>query len=154
MTHPPLGQSLTWVDTEDLDGTCAFYGETLGLEMVFDQGACRIFSMGGTGFLGVCRVRPGRFVEPKGVVITFVTDDVDGWHRHLLARGARPEGAPERSEAFNVYCFFVRDPNGYLLEFQSFLDPRWPRPRPAASLTGRAPQRRLSNTSTVSPSRS
>ena len=30
-----------------------------------------------------------------------------------------------RSEQFNVYCFFVLDPNGYRIEFQQFLDPAW-----------------------------
>lgn len=127
MPHPPVAQSVTWVYTEDLDGTCAFYGATLGLEQVLDQGGCRIFRQSPSSFLGVCRTRPGRWSEPKGVVITFVTPDVDGWHRYLIAQGVTPEGAPEYSAAFNVYCFFARDPNGYLLEFQDFRDPSWPR---------------------------
>jgi predicted enzyme related to lactoylglutathione lyase len=122
---PPIDQGITWVYTEDLDGTCRFYGETIGLAQVHDQGLCRIFRISPTAFLGVCKRRPGRFVEPKGVVITFVTPDVDGWHRRLVAAGVAPEGAPERSDQFGVYCFFARDPNGYLLEFQMFLDPNW-----------------------------
>ena len=126
MTHPSINQSLVWVYTADLDGTCKFYADTLGLEQVLDQGGCRIFRMGPTGFIGVCFARPGRFVEPKGVVITFVSDDVDGWHAHLLAKGVTPDGPPKYSEAFNVYAFFARDPNGYLLEFQRFMDPVWP----------------------------
>ncbi len=127
MNTPPTSQSLTWVYTEDLDGTCRFYAETIGFPQVLDQGACRIFRTSPTGFLGVCQVRPGRWVEPKGTVITFVTDDVDAWHARLVARGAAPETPPARSAAFNVYAFFVRDPNGYLLEFQTFLDPAWPK---------------------------
>lgn len=127
MAHPPVDQGVTWIYTHDLDATCAFYGERVGLEQVLDQGLCRIFRMGRSSFLGVCHARPGRHVEPKGVVITFVTPDVDGWHRHLVAAGVAPEGPPRRSETFNVYGFFARDPNGYLLEFQSFLDPAWPR---------------------------
>jgi catechol 2,3-dioxygenase-like lactoylglutathione lyase family enzyme len=124
---PPINQSVTWVYTNDLDGTCDFYAGKLGLAQVLDQGQCRIYQMGPTGFLGVCRVRPGREKEPKGVVITFVTDDVDGWHAHLLARGVTPEGLPKHSEAFNVYAFFALDPNGYRLEFQNFHDPSWKR---------------------------
>jgi catechol 2,3-dioxygenase-like lactoylglutathione lyase family enzyme len=127
MTRPPIAQNVTWVYTDDIAGTARFYGDTLGLEQVLDQGLCRIFRASGTAFIGVCQVRPGRHVEPKGVVLTFVSSDVDGWHRHLIARGVTPEGAPERSEKFNVYCFFAKDPNGYLLEFQSFLDPSWPK---------------------------
>lgn len=125
MTPPPIDQNVTWVYCNDLEATCRFYRDTLGLKQVLDQGGCRIFKTSASAFLGVCQVRPGRYVEPKGVVITFVTDDVDGWHRHLVAKGVKPEGTPERSEKFNVYCFFARDPNGYLLEFQTFLDPAW-----------------------------
>ena len=127
MSHPKVDQSVTWIYTDDLDGTCRFYGETLGLEQVLDQGGCRIFRHSPTSFLGICRVRPGRWSEPKGVVITFVTPDIDGWHRHLIERGVTPEGKPTYSEAFNVDSFFATDPNGYRLEFQNFRDPAWPR---------------------------
>jgi catechol 2,3-dioxygenase-like lactoylglutathione lyase family enzyme len=127
MAHPPIDQSVVWVYTEDLEATSRFYGTMLGLSVVLDQGGCQIFRMGASGFLGVCRVRPGRQVEPKGVVITFVTPDVDAWHRHLLEHGVQPEGPPENKPAFNIYGFFARDPNGYLLEFQRFLNPAWPR---------------------------
>lgn len=37
MDRPPIDQGITWVYTEDLDGTCRFYGETLGLTEVHDQ---------------------------------------------------------------------------------------------------------------------
>lgn len=132
VSHPPVAQSVTWIYTEDLDATCRFYGQTLGLEQVLEQpgadgGGCRIFRHSPSSFLGVCRVRPGRWVEPKGVVITFVTPDIEGWHRYLLARGVTPEGPPSYSAAFNVDSFFAADPNGYKLEFQNSRDPAWPR---------------------------
>jgi predicted enzyme related to lactoylglutathione lyase len=123
----PAGQ-VTWVYTADLPGTARFYAETLGFDMVLDQGLCRIFRAAPHAFVGVCQVRPGRWVEPKGVVVTFVLPtpgDVDAWHAKLVANGAKPEGAPFHSETFNVRAFFLLDPNGYRLEFQAFLDPAW-----------------------------
>jgi len=126
--NTPFGQQVTWVYTDDLAGTAGFYTDVVGLPLVHDQGLCRIFQVAGDAFLGVCQARPGRQVEPRGVVVTFVCPDtagVDTWHRRLIANGAEPEGPPERHDDFNVYCFFLRDPNGYLLEVQSFLDPAW-----------------------------
>ena len=79
-----------------------------------------------TAFLGVCRTRAGRYVEPKGVGPTLLSPDADGWYARLQDRVVALEGPPERSEQFNVYCFFARDPNRYLVEFQTFLDPAWP----------------------------
>lgn len=119
---------VTWIYTNELPRTAEFYAGVLGLEMVLDQGLCRIFRTAPHAFLGVCQVRPGRWVEPKGVVFTFVLptpEAVDARHAALVARGAVPESAPFRSEAFNVHAFFLLDPNGYRLEFQAFLDPAW-----------------------------
>jgi catechol 2,3-dioxygenase-like lactoylglutathione lyase family enzyme len=57
------------------------------------------------------------------VVITLLIDDVDGVYKLLKARGIATESNPELSEQFNVYQFFVRDPNGYLVEIQRFIEP-------------------------------
>jgi len=105
-TGVPFPQQVTWVYTEDLDDTAGFYAGVVGLTQVFDQGTCRIFQVTPTSFLGVCRARPGRQVEPRGVVITFVCPDtagVDEWHRRLAEAGADLLGAPERHDDFNVY---------------------------------------------------
>lgn len=125
---PGIGQQVTWVYTADLDGTCAFYADVLGLAQVLDQRSCRIYRACDNAFLGVCRARPGRRVEPEGVVITLVTDRVDDWYRRLAARGVPLDAPPAVSEAFDVYSFFARDPNGYRIEFQTFRDPSWPAP--------------------------
>ncbi len=126
--HPKIDQQVTWIYTDDLPGTAKFYADVLGLKQVFDQGLCRILRMSPSSFLGVCVARPGRHVEPKGAVITMVSREragVDAWYARLRERGYETEGAPEAHGDFNVYCFFAKDPNGYLLEFQCFLDPAW-----------------------------
>ena len=123
---PPIAQQVTWVYTHDLAAAARFYAETLALEPVLDQGLCRIYRTGSSSFVGVCASRPGRVVEPKGVVITLVTPEVDAWHARLAAAGVPIEAPPRLSETFNVYGFFAFDPGGYRIEFQAFRDPRWP----------------------------
>ena len=51
-----------------------------------------------------------------------VSDDVDGWHARLTAAGAEIDGPPHVLEQFGIYTFFARDPNGYRIEFQKFLE--------------------------------
>ena len=121
---PSITDQITWVYTEDLAGTCAFYADTLGLALAVDQGTSRIYRTAPNAFLGVCRARPGRWVEPKGVVITFVTKDVDAWHARLLSKRIDVE-PPATSAVWGIYHFFARDPNGYIVEFQDFLNPGW-----------------------------
>ncbi len=124
MGHPGVVRSITWIYTPDLVGTARFYAEVVGLELKAEQtgengGGCRIFQQGPSSYLGVCQVRPGRHVEPKGVIVSFVTPDPEGWHAHLVANGVVPEGPVRFSEAYGVKGFMAKDPNGYMLEFQT-----------------------------------
>jgi predicted enzyme related to lactoylglutathione lyase len=124
---PPAAQQITWIYTYDLPKTALFYTETLGLEQVLDQGICRVFKVTPSSFIGVCQ-RPDRHVEPKGVILTLLTPDVDGWYAKLKAAGADLMTEPGFSENAKAYAFFCRDPEGYRIEFQWFQDPRWQLP--------------------------
>ncbi|WP_430436454.1 VOC family protein [Oceanibaculum nanhaiense] len=128
MNRPPIDQQVTFLYSWDLEKSARFYGQTLGLEMVLDQGACRIYRLGPDSFVGIC-AREVRAKEPNGVVLTIVTPDVDGWYDYLTAKGVIYEAPPRYSEEFKVYSSFLRDPNGYLLEIQEFRSPDWPKPR-------------------------
>jgi catechol 2,3-dioxygenase-like lactoylglutathione lyase family enzyme len=126
MTYPKIDQQVTFLNCKELAETARFYEDLLGFQLVLDQGGCRIYRICEDGFLGFCE-REG--VEPnrRGVVYTLVSEDVDGWYSYLKERDVELEKTPEENRAYNIYHFFFRDPNGYLLEVQKFLDPRWPR---------------------------
>ncbi len=121
----PFEQQVTFLYTADLAATARFYEEIIGLSLALDQGSCRIYQVSGDGFLGFCQ-RAG--ASPSGVIVTFVTQDVDGWYARCLERGAAFEKAPAFNPDYNIYHCFLRDPNGYLLEIQRFCDPTWPQP--------------------------
>lgn len=113
-------QQIVWVYTEDLETTCDFYGRLLGLELIRDEGTARIFRTVGQAAIGVCQAFEDRVVQPAGTMITLVNDDVDAWYADLKEKGADLLGPPRRLEAFGIYGFFARDPNGYVVEFQRF----------------------------------
>jgi catechol 2,3-dioxygenase-like lactoylglutathione lyase family enzyme len=125
----PFEQLVLFLYTADLPRTADFYENSLGLPLVLDQGACRIYGVSATGFVGFCQqgTAVGRTVaNPEGVIITLVSEDVDGWYERLRGRGVAIEKPPTLNETYNIYHLFVRDPNGYLVEIQRFLDPAWP----------------------------
>jgi predicted enzyme related to lactoylglutathione lyase len=113
---------ISWVYTQDLDSTAYFYAEVLGLECSRDQGAARIFATGDNAWIGVCQAFANRVVEPKGGMISIISDDVDAWYQRLVDIGLSIEQPPHRLEQFGIYTFQVNDPNGYLIEFQQFID--------------------------------
>ena len=124
MKRPSIDQQATFLFTNDLDATARFYEEILELPLVLDQGSCRIYRVSTSAFLGFCqRATPD---EPDNIIFTMVTQDVDAWHAFLVDKGVEIEKPPTLNVTYNIYQCFVRDPNGYLIEIQRFLDPAWP----------------------------
>ena len=119
-------QQVTFLYTRDLERSATFYGETLELSIVLDQGSCRIYRVSPNSFLGVCCCSESRFCSPEGVIVTFVTDDVDGWYERLGVKGVTFETPPRENREFNIYHCFLRDPDGYQIEIQRFNDRAWP----------------------------
>jgi catechol 2,3-dioxygenase-like lactoylglutathione lyase family enzyme len=122
---PAFEQQVTFLYTDDLAKSAQFYGEVLGLPLWLDQGTCRIYRVASGGLIGVCQTGSGeaqRTDKHANVIVTLVTEDVDGWFAHLRARGVTFEKPPSINERYQIYNCFFRDPNGYLLEIQRFLN--------------------------------
>jgi catechol 2,3-dioxygenase-like lactoylglutathione lyase family enzyme len=122
---PPIDQQITFLYTADLVSTARFYEDVLGLSLALDQGTCRIYHVSGDAYLGVCH-REDAPRPSSGVILTLVSQDVDGWYRALCAQGVTVDRAPTLNERYHIYHCFLRDPNGYVIEIQRFLDPAWP----------------------------
>ncbi len=117
---------ITFLPSSDLERSRTFYEEVLGLELVTDQGSCHIYRVTNEAFLGVC-IR--ETVSPTdGVIVTLVTQDVDGWCERVAAAGGTIDRGPDHNDRFGIYHAFLRDPHGNLLEIQRFDDPGWSSP--------------------------
>lgn len=125
MKRPIIDQQVTFLSAPDLEATAAFYEGLIGLSLVLDQGTCRIYHVANGAFLGFCKHLPA--VESESpVIVTLVSQEVDAWYEYLLTKGAAVPEQPVLNRSYNIYHFFVRDPSGYLVEIQEFLDPAWP----------------------------
>jgi catechol 2,3-dioxygenase-like lactoylglutathione lyase family enzyme len=120
---PGFDAQITFCYTKNLAETAAFYEESMGLSLALDQGTCRIYRVARESYLGFCERVEG--ARPDGIILTLVTDDVDGWHHRLTAKGVPCEKAPVYNPRYKIYQSFFRDPNGYVIEIQRFEDPRW-----------------------------
>lgn len=119
-----IDHQITFLSVTDLEATHSFYNGVLGFPLALDQGPCRIYRAVGAAFVGFCE-RPSA-VSTEGVVLTIVTEDVDGWHERLTSAGVEHVKAPSYNAEFRIYQAFYRDPDGYMLEIQRFEDPAWP----------------------------
>ncbi len=62
------------------------------------------------------------------MILTFVTEDVTGWHKRMIEAGATVDGPPRDNTEYRIHHFFATDPDGHLLEVQSFWDRDWSGP--------------------------
>ena len=119
----PTGQLLTFLYTDDLPRSVAFYRHVMDLTAVIDQGRVVIFQVNAGAYLGISDL-PNRPRGTDGVMVSFVRD-VDATYAKLTARGVAFDGPPALYMEGTVYGAFFRDPDGYRLEMQEFRDPRW-----------------------------
>lgn len=113
---------ILFLGTKDLNRTHRFYTDLMGLSLVIDQGTCRIYQVPGGGFVGFCEhlevCHSGR-----SPILTFVTNQVDQVYMKLKRSGMDIPEEPVQNEKFGIYHFFVKDPQGYTVEVQSFSRP-------------------------------
>ena len=125
----PITQHITFLDTDDLARTAAFYEGAVGLRLARDQGNVRIYHVCAGAYVGFCQRAPGggADVAPRGAaavtVLTLITETVDEWYERLVAGGAAVVKPPADNPPYRIYNAFVRDPNGYLVEIQRFWEP-------------------------------
>ncbi len=126
VVRPTIDQQVTFFCTSDLAATASFYEQKLGLSLALDQGNCLIYRVGRDAFLGFCHSQETPAL-PTSIIFTIVTDQVDEWYGYLTQQGIEFEKPPTYNPIYNIYHCFLRDPNGYLIEIQRFLDPAWPK---------------------------
>jgi predicted enzyme related to lactoylglutathione lyase len=124
MKRPTIDRSIVFTYTNDLPAASQFFREVLELDFVVDQGPCHIFRLTDESYIGVCDL-PDRPSDQAGVTITIVSDDVEGWHEFLTARGVDYVHEPGQSDRFSVFSSLFISPHGYRIEIQRFDDRDW-----------------------------
>lgn len=112
-----------FLKTHDLEKTTYFYTQIMGFECVLEQTACRIFRICPNCHIGFCLTEGSTGNEE--VILTIEMQDIDRFCNYLEAQGISIEVKPRLNERYKIYQMFLRDPNGYCLEIQRFLDPAW-----------------------------
>ncbi len=100
-----------------------FYTEIIGLGLAFAGENSRIFSCGGGGYFGFVEY-PEKRAEPGKLCLSLncgSEKEVDEEYHRVIACGGKPQNEPAQHSTQPVYSFFLRDPSGYLVEFQKVM---------------------------------
>ena len=112
--------TVVWFYYKDMEGIQRFYEETLGFDLIVDQGWAKIYPIGPTGYFGLVDEKLGmhKFTETKAVTLSLITGDIDGWYEY--ASEALEMRSEEISDTDRYRAFVAYDPEGYYLEWDTF----------------------------------
>lgn len=131
----PIKGVVTLFYYDDVRRAVDFYQRVVGLKKVVDLGWCALFEIHGPAHLGVIdgargsqRPVPG---NNKGALLMLETDDLEGCHQRMKQAGAAgPTTTIRHNPASRTNEFKIYDPEGYAIEFFSWIQP----PPPAGGL--------------------
>jgi len=116
--------NMTFFYYKDLAGAADFYENLLGLQLVLDYGFARGYRISKTSFICLVDETKGmhKTTEPKTATLSFISREVDGWYHYLKAKGVKMHSPLRNSTRLPIRGFVARDPEGYFLEFETFLE--------------------------------
>jgi catechol 2,3-dioxygenase-like lactoylglutathione lyase family enzyme len=114
-----IQKQITFLPTNKLTEMESFYSGILSLKKVLDQGDCIIFKTTDSSYIGFCERE--FTLGSNRIILTLVTDQVDEFYENLQKKSVQCESKPSLNEKYYIYHFFVKDPNGYLVEIQQFV---------------------------------
>ena len=115
--------TITFFYYDDLTRATEFYENIMGFEKVIDIELAKVFRVHGSSHVGLVDGHTGylKWNESKPVMLSWFSDDIDGWHTHLKAKGVKIEQPPEKQSYLEMRTLLFRDPEGYLLEVMQWL---------------------------------
>jgi len=116
--------TVLWLYYDDIPGAQQFYEELLGVPLLVDQGWAKVYAGSRTGFIGLVDGTRGlhQATEEKGVTVSFFTSDVAAWLNRAKEEGVDLRTPDLTDESGRVSVFVGYDPEGYFLEWDTFLD--------------------------------
>jgi len=107
---------ITFFQTRDLDQTKSFFVSKVGMKVWLEQAECVILKHDNY-LLGFCERDES---DTQGIITFFYEKeaDVDEIYEKIRDHAI---GEPVINDKYRIYHFFARDPDGRMVEFQSFL---------------------------------
>ena len=118
--------TVLWLYYRDVPATMPFWEGLLGVDLLVDQGWAKVYRASRTGFIGLVDGERGlhQATDDKSVTVSFFTPDVGAWRDRTERLGIEARSADLGTESGRVSTWVAFDPEGYFLEWDTFLDTR------------------------------
>lgn len=107
---------------KDLNAATQFYTQTLGLELLADYQMAKILRITSDSYLILVDATKGMHTasEPKTVALALLTNQLAEWYSYLKSQNVKIKYEYKPKEGGAHDGFVAIDPEGYLLEFETF----------------------------------
>jgi predicted enzyme related to lactoylglutathione lyase len=114
---------ITFTYYNDLPAAERFYGEIMGLEKVVDVGFAKVYKAAENAHMGIVDSAQGHLktAEEKPVMLTFIVEDIEAWHNHLVENGVEITQPPKEPSYLRMKTMLFKDPEGYVGEILEWL---------------------------------
>ncbi len=114
---------ITFTYYHDLAAAAKFYGEVMGLEKVVDVEFAKVYKAAENAHMGIVDSAEGHLnaAEEKPVMLTFIVEDIEAWHSHLLANGVEITQPPKEVSYLRMKTMLFKDTEGYVGEILEWL---------------------------------
>ncbi|MBW3469220.1 glyoxalase [Arthrospiribacter ruber] len=123
-TLPDFGIQATniFLYYSDLEQATLFYGDVLGMELLSDYEFAKTYRAAPDALITLVDAALGRHKaeEPKTVAIALLTDQLPEWYAYLQEKEVEIKYTYKPKENNAHDGFVAVDPEGYLLEFETF----------------------------------
>lgn len=122
LQHFGLQGSNLYFYYKDVEKATDFYTETLGMELVADYGETKIIRLAKNSFLTLTGFASSLHDvnDPKTVAIALLTTQLAEWNAYLKQKSVPFKYEYKPREGGPHDGFVISDPEGYLLEFETF----------------------------------
>lgn len=122
--YPGINANMAFLYYKDMDKAINFYENVLGLEEVLDYGFAKAYRISTSSFVCLVDETGGmhKTTEPKTVTLSFITNEIEEWYEYLKSKEVEIRNPLGSSKNHPTRGFVAYDPEGYFLEFVTFLE--------------------------------
>ena len=115
--------TITFFYYRNLKAAAKFYEDIMGFELVIDVEFAKVFRVYEGVHVGLVDGNRGyvKATDDKPIMLTYFSDDIDWWHKHLKNMGVEIEQPPQEASYLHMKTLLFRDPEGYLIEILQWL---------------------------------
>lgn len=120
-----ITSQITFLYFEEYDEACAFFEDTLELEMVHDPGWAKVWRTTGNAFLGAVKASEGSIDSNNkgGFLISLTVKNVDELYLIYQKKDLDSLSEIKYFDDIGLKSFLFKGPEGYDFEIQEFTNP-------------------------------